>query len=41
MVHTKGYVAWSWDAKHEGQACHMSINLSQIFKIKTTNNRQK
>ena len=41
MVHAKGYIPWSWDAKHEGQVCHMSINLHQIFEIKTANNRHK
>ena len=41
MVHTKSYISWPWDAKHEGQACYMAINLGQIFEIKTANNRHK
>lgn len=41
MVKTKSYIAWSWDAKHEGQVCDMSTYLGHICEIKKASNRQR
>lgn len=41
MVQAESYIAWSWDTKHEGQACDRSTYPGQIFEIKRTSNRQR